>query len=290
MTLYVNEEKVDQVLLDAEFQRLAPSYMQHFPDKPEEEARAEIEQFARENVIEQVLLHQAAQRDGSDVPPERVDEAYEAVLKQHGGKTAFFRRYFDSDESKEPEVKKDIERRMRTEAFIDSIVGDVMESTEEELKQFYDDNPERFTQPERVHAAHIVKHAKTPEEIEKARPELEQVRKRLRNNSNFAEQAKEHSDCPDNGGDLGVFPRGQMVPEFEDVVFNMEPGQVSEVFESPFGLHVAQVSEKFPEKVMPYDEVKTTIERNLPQIKRQEAIEKFIDKEKEKAVIEDKED
>jgi parvulin-like peptidyl-prolyl isomerase len=290
VTLYVNDQKVDQAMIDAEFQRLAPSYVQHFPDKPEEEARDEITTFARENVIEQVLLQQAAQREGADVPPERIDEAYEMILKQHGGKTAFYRRFFDSDESKEAEVKKDVERRMRTEAFIESITGDALEITEEEMKKFYQDNPERFLQPERVHAAHIVKHAKTPEEIEKARPELEQVRKRLRNKANFAEQAKEHSDCPDNNGDLGVFPRGQMVPEFEEVVFKMEPGEISEVFESPFGVHIAQVSEKFPETKMPYEEAHEAIERNLPQIKRQEAIEKFIDKEKANAVIEEKDD
>lgn len=60
--------------------------------------------------------------------------------------------------------------------------------------------------------------------------------------SDFAELAKRHSDCPSgqDGGDLGYFGRGQMVPEFEDAAFKLQPGQVSEVIETAFGYHIIQ--------------------------------------------------
>ncbi|MEW5726258.1 MAG: peptidylprolyl isomerase [Pseudomonadota bacterium] len=60
--------------------------------------------------------------------------------------------------------------------------------------------------------------------------------------SDFAELAKRHSDCPSGqeGGDLGYFGRGQMVPEFEEAAFKLQPGQVSEVIETAFGYHIIQ--------------------------------------------------
>ncbi len=60
--------------------------------------------------------------------------------------------------------------------------------------------------------------------------------------SDFADLAKRHSDCPSGqeGGDLGYFGRGQMVPEFEDAAFKLQPGQVSEVIETAFGYHIIQ--------------------------------------------------
>jgi parvulin-like peptidyl-prolyl isomerase len=79
----------------------------------------------------------------------------------------------------------------------------------------------------------------------------------------FAEVAERHSDCKGNGGDLGLFPAGQMVPEFEDASRALEPGQRTGIFTTPFGFHVAELRAKVPLGPAAFEEVQADIERVL---------------------------
>lgn len=72
--------------------------------------------------------------------------------------------------------------------------------------------------------------------------EIQQLKSQIESGGDFAQLAKQHSDCPSGrkGGDLGVFGRGQMVPAFETSAFGMEVGQTSDVVETEFGYHLIQ--------------------------------------------------
>ena len=120
------------------------------------------------------------------------------------------------------------------------------------------------------------------------RQEMEQILEQLNSGTPFEELASKNSDCPESAGDLGFFARGKMVPAFEEVVFNLEPGQCSGIFETEFGLHIAKVHEKRPAMPCPLEQVKEMIVRDLQQQAREKAIEQFLDAKKEKAIIEDK--
>lgn len=75
---------------------------------------------------------------------------------------------------------------------------------------------------------------------EEAKNQIDAIAEQLSGGSEFEELAKQHSDCPSgqNGGDLGVFGRGQMVGAFEDTAFSLEVGATSAVVETPFGYHL----------------------------------------------------
>jgi hypothetical protein len=127
-----------------------------------------------------------------------------------------------------------------------------------------------------VHARHILirveENAPEPEVI-KAKQQLEEIKKELEDGADFAELAKKHSQDPGsapNGGDLGFFGRGQMVQEFEDAAFSLEPGQVSNPVRTQFGFHLIKVEEKRP-----------TEHPELSQI-RQQVLEDYIKAEREK--------
>ena len=137
--------------------------------------------------------------------------------------------------------------------------------SEEECKEFYSANPQNFQKGESVRAKHIlVDEEETCKEILAAIQNGEQ---------DFEAAAKEHSTCPSGqqGGDLGSFGRGQMVPEFEQAAFDAEIGQVIGPVKTQFGYHLIQVTEKTEASAIPYEEVAAQIKDEILRQKQNEA-------------------
>ena len=287
MALFLNGEKIEQEQIKQEVERLRPHYEQMITDKPTKEKEDQLWEWSRENVIEQVLLNQAARQDSAAVPADEIEKAYEKMVKQCGGPEAFLKQY-ELKEDQIGQVKKDIKHRLQLEKMIGKITQDTADPDDEEIQTFYNENIERFTSPEMVRAAHIVKHLTANDDEKKAGKEMQKILVKLRSGSDFEALAKQQSDCSDNAGDLGYFPRGQMVQEFEDVVFQMETGQISNVFQTQFGLHIAKVIDKTPAKPIELEEVRKDITGELTEQKKQKAIEDFVDAQKSKATIEEK--
>jgi peptidyl-prolyl cis-trans isomerase C len=137
--------------------------------------------------------------------------------------------------------------------------------TRKEVDFYYKTHRSSFFAPERVHVLHIVKNTCTDSDRHHARLILEKAERDLRAGMSFSEAADFYSDCAGNGGDLGWFTRDVMVEEFEELVFNLQPGQVSPIFETRFGLHIALLLEKRPAGIRPlsevYDEVADVLHR-----------------------------
>ena len=131
--------------------------------------------------------------------------------------------------------------------------------TDAEAKQFYDEHPAEFEQPEMVHVRHIllmtmdpVTRAPLTADQQKAKQkQMDDLLKRIRGGADFAALAKQYSEDPgskDNGGEMPPFPRGQMVPEFEAAAFSLTNNQVSDVVTSAFGYHIIKLLDKTPAK------------------------------------------
>ena len=125
-----------------------------------------------------------------------------------------------------------------------------MQVTEDEVKRFFDDNADQFQGDEERRASHILIGfglSPTPAAKEDARSKAEQILEEVKKNpEQFAEQARKHSQDPgsaQNGGDLGMFGRGVMVKSFDDAVFSMTPGAISDLVESEFGYHIIKLTE-----------------------------------------------
>jgi peptidyl-prolyl cis-trans isomerase C len=134
--------------------------------------------------------------------------------------------------------------------------------------------------------------AKAPGDDDKVKEgkkaKAEDLRKQIIAGADFAEIAKKNSDCPskENGGDLGVFSRGEMVKPFEDAAFSQELKAIGPVIETEFGFHIIQVLEKNAPKVLSLDEkMKTNISALLQQQKQQQAFETILKKLRAKANI-----
>src|SRR3954452_6144174 len=129
----------------------------------------------------------------------------------------------------------------------------------EDIQRNYEDNKKQYSTPEQVRASHIL--LKTEGKDEAAvRKQAEDILKQAKApGADFAALAKKYSEddgSKENGGDLDYFPKGRMVPEFEQAVFSMQPGQISDLVKSQFGFHIIKVVDHKPASTRALDDVR----------------------------------
>jgi Parvulin-like peptidyl-prolyl isomerase len=139
-----------------------------------------------------------------------------------------------------------------------------------EIFNFYGQNREMFVDKEEVRARHIL--VSTEEEANKVVSEIN-------SGLSFADAAKKYSSCPSSqeGGDLGFFSAGQMVPEFEKAAFSLKTGEMSAPVKTQFGYHIILTEEKKPAGIMPYDKAKEMIRQHLSGQRQQDIYYRKID-------------
>ncbi|MBE6637593.1 MAG: peptidylprolyl isomerase [Ruminococcaceae bacterium] len=137
--------------------------------------------------------------------------------------------------------------------------------TDDEVKTFYEENKERFRTGETVTASHILVDSE-----EKATEIREQI---VAGTLTFADAAKQFSSCPSgqNGGDLGAFGHGQMVPEFDEAAFALAIGELSAPVKTQFGWHLITVTAKSEDSEVAFDEIKEQLREQLLGEKQQKA-------------------
>ena len=124
--------------------------------------------------------------------------------------------------------------------------------SDQELATYYSDNEYRLTFPEEVRVRHLLltwKPLGTQDDRAAIREQMVPILERARKGEDFAALARQYSDDSDtkrNGGDTGFFHRGQMAPAFETVAFALESGEVSDMVETPFGVHIIRLEERRP--------------------------------------------
>lgn len=146
----------------------------------------------------------------------------------------------------------------------------VKPATEEEMKAFYEENKEKFAADESVNASHILVDSE-----DKAKELLEKINA---GEISFEDAARQESSCPssENGGNLGEFTRGQMVPEFDEAVFKMNVGEVAGPVQTQFGYHLIKLNAKNEAKTYSFDEVKGRLAEMVMQDKQQKAYQSKI--------------
>jgi peptidyl-prolyl cis-trans isomerase C len=161
-------------------------------------------------------------------------------------------------EDKKVENNEDFKRRLaftRNRLLMDSLLATEGKAatTDEAMKKVYEDAAKQITGEQEVHARHI---------LVETEDEAKAIAEELKKGADFAELAKKKSKDPgaSDGGDLGFFTKEQMVPEFSNVAFALEPGKISDPVKSQFGWHIIKVEEKRARKAPDFEQVKPQIE------------------------------
>ena len=281
MALIVNGEKIDGSVIQQEAQRLRPDYERFFKDQSPAEQQKQLLEWSRENVIEKVLINQQAGNSDYIVPAAELDSAVAEVEKQHavdGKGEKLSARTIEK-------TRADVELELKVQRLLQGICKDLQEPSARQIRQFYEQNRAQFEKPEQLRVGHIVKHIDWKTDEAGAIDIMNTVQGLLNSGAVFETLAAEYSDCPENGGDLGYIKRGQMVEEFDDVVFNLGQGQVSDVFRTRFGFHIARVYDRKPPVTAELEEVKKTIAEELKNQLQVQAVYDFVDGLKSRAQI-----
>jgi peptidyl-prolyl cis-trans isomerase C len=163
---------------------------------------------------------------------------------------------------------------------------------DDKARSYYKDHSDVFKTPEMIRVKHILikTEASAPEEEKKkAKAKAEEVLKRVKGGEDFSKLAAEVSDdtgTKDKGGDLDFFPRGSMIPAFEEVAFSLKPGETSGVVETEYGYHIIKMEEKKEALLEPYEKIKDKVKEEALQEMRKAAVSEFIEKALKNAGVE----
>jgi peptidyl-prolyl cis-trans isomerase C len=257
---------------------------------PDEKEMTVLKKKVIDNLITKELLRQEVERRGIKADEAEVNAQLETIKK--GSSPEDFAKSLKQMNVTEQELKDHIASQLATRKLIEMELGPKVAVTPQEVKAFYDGNPDVFKTPPMIRASHIlvkVDKGATPEQKAKALEKIKGAQKRLQGGEDFAKVAKEVSDCPskENGGDLDFFQKGQMVPPFENAAFAMQPGQTSDIVETEFGYHIIKVTDKKDQSTVTFDEIKPRIEQHLKSEKlSHQEFPKYVETLKSKAKIE----
>lgn len=160
---------------------------------------------------------------------------------------------------------KKVKEDMLVSFAMTKIMEGVKPATDEEMKAFYDENKDNFVSGESVNASHIL--------VDSEEKATELLLKINAGEVSFEDAARSESSCPssENGGNLGEFTKGQMVPEFDEAVFAMEAGEIKGPVKTQFGYHLIKLNAKNEAKVYDFEEIKGQIKEMVMKEKQQKA-------------------
>jgi len=243
-----------------------------------------------DRMIETELLYQDSRKKEIRVESQAVENQINDIKKRFPNDAAYQEAIKQMDLS-EAVIREQIEKGLAINELVKTQIAEKIKISDDETKEFYNANLDRFRQPEEVKASHILikveADATEPQKAE-ARKKIENIQGKLKKGEDFTALAKEYSEGPSSsrGGDLDYFKRGQMVKPFENAAFALEIGQVSEIVETPFGLHLIKVFDKKSGGVLAYNEVKDRLEQHLKQQKVKQGVDLYLDDLKKDAKIE----
>jgi peptidyl-prolyl cis-trans isomerase C len=281
----VNDEPVTK----ADFERLIRNIEGGRGPIPAER-RDEVLRSALDQLITYTVMKQEAAARNITVTDADIEAELRQMQQQFPDEAEFAKALAARNTSLD-QLRADARVDMQIDRMLEAEVASAAEATEADAREFYDGNPDQFEEGESVRASHILVMAREDADEatrQQARAKIEAALKRARAGEDFAALAREYSDdgSKEQGGDLGFFERGRMVPPFEQAAFELQPGQLSDIVATQFGFHIIKVSERKEAGAVPYEQVKPQIVSYLSNRKKQERVEALIEDARKRARIE----
>ena len=284
-TAVVNGQEISAEAVNFELDRLVRFYMGHGMTMAEiRQNLPKLEAKALDQAIgAKLLLDQAARLD-IPVAEKDIDAEVARVVQQVGGEENY-KKALAAQGIAEADFRKELEKGARVNMLVNQACAHVADPTEDEVTAFYEAHKSEYVEPHQVLCQHILVKGSNDAALDK----IKEIRERIVNDkADFAEEAKKHSDCPSGaqGGSLGWFGRGMMVPEFDKAAFEMKKGEVSGVVTTEFGYHIIYKADEKGGGQQTIVDVHDQIKDLLRHEARGKAMDAYVADLREKATIE----
>lgn len=228
-------------------------------------------------LIDNKIIELEAKKEDITVSDDAIQAEYDELVESYGGEDSL-QETLDANGLTKESVKDNIRMYLMTK----DVIAASIDITDEELKQYFEENKDDYGQPEQVAASHIfLEDEATAKEVEA----------KITAGEDFAELAKAYSvdtDTSEDGGDLGYISRGQMDEQFEEATFALEKGDVSGVVQSAEGYHIIKVTGKVPAEEAVFEDVKDEIYETVLETRINEEYTTWLAEKQEQYKIEKK--
>jgi peptidyl-prolyl cis-trans isomerase SurA len=259
---------------------------------PEAADKEKVRAAALSRLIDKKLIDQKIRELDIRVSDEEVKQAIEDVKKQNNLTQEALVKALAGQGLAFDQYRAQLKEQLERLRLMSQEVRAKIQVGEREMNEYYEANLAKFGGEENFHARHIFfkldKNADTAE-LKRVMDTASEVLKEAKSGKDFAALARQYSSDPaaaKDGGDLGTFKKGEMLPELESAITSLNPGEISELVKTPAGFHIIKLEAKNSGKVKPFAEVKAEIEDILYKKKSEERFNQWVTDLRKAAAIE----
>ena len=250
----------------------------------------EINKTIVDDLVNRELLIQNCSKTGIKVSNDELNKEITSIKSKFQTEEQF-NQAVKSQNLTIDEVKSDVRKALAIKKLMKNDIEDKIIVDEKAINEYYKNNPDKFIEGESIKASHILlmvdKNA-AKDAKETAKKKIDGLLIRVKKGEDFAKLAKENSDdkgSGQNGGDLGFFSKGMMVPNFEKAAFSLKKDEVSEVVETEFGYHIIKLTDKKPSRTIPQSEVHDRLKNFLKSMEANKKVSEYLADLRKKADI-----
>ena len=264
----------------------------HTEDRLERRERTqEVFRKVLDRIIEEKLLEQEAKKSGIKVTSKEIEGAVEEVKQKNKIGQEELEKALAAEGYTLEAFKKDLEKRILRSKFVHSSVKVEPKAGEKALAEFFQKNANQYRVNESYRPAHIlflIPQEATPEQIRGIRKKSQRVLEKIREGADFAKMALEYSEDTSSrkeGGDLGYFKKGELLPALEREAMKLQVGEVSDPIRTEVGFHILKLLDRKGGEPPPLEEIKEKVEADYYENEFEKAYQQFLSKLKEKSII-----
>ena len=249
-----------------------------------------IRRQALDTLIEEKLLDYEIKKAGMKVTPREVEAIVDDIKKQNKATQQDLEMALAKEGMTFEQYKTQIEKRILRTKLVQWSAKVEPQASEKQLRDFYEQNAERYKTPETFRPAHIlfgIPKEAPPEKVQEVRKKCQEVLERIRKGEDFGEMALLYSQDPSakERGDLGYFKKGELLPAFEKELNRLRVGEVGGIIRTEFGFHLIKLLDRRGGTPMPFEEAKARVQREYFESEMDRAVRRYITSLKEKSVI-----
>ncbi|MCK5553778.1 MAG: peptidylprolyl isomerase [Deltaproteobacteria bacterium] len=258
------------------------------------EKRAKVFELRRvilDRLIEEKIIDQQCKKWAIKVSARDIDAAIEDVKRMNAVTEEQLKMALMADGLSWEDYRRELTKQIKRARLASQVIGQEFTVDDERLKRFYVQHIQRFKEPDQIRVSHIL--IVIPEDADDLLVQAlhhtgEMILDKLSRGEDFQRLARLYSDdaSAKNGGDLGFFKKGELLPQIERITFNLHPGQFRGLVRTNIGFHIVKVTDKKEGRIIPYEEVMEKVRNQYGEEESQRLHKAWLQKVKAESFIE----